>query len=275
MPSLAACKLIILAAMVAAISAITSAAAAPKPLVSINTRAAEITVTIDAALGRHAGLAENLIAEGRRWANRQRAEAADVRRQSPEEFRNGRKYAFEREYEQRSVVGHYVSIVRTDYTDTGGAHPNSNIDTILWDSDARRRISIRPFLNDSTDNGAAMTAMAKLARLAVAREKIARGTTDEDDDKKKATPESVAQEDTFIADGVKPTLLGLGPVTLAPSTVPNKSSGLSFHYSPYAVGSYAEGPYIVFVPWTELKPFLSVEGLALFGGERPESDKKE
>jgi len=28
----------------------------------------------------------------------------------------------------------------------------------------------------------------------------------------------------------------------------------------------------VFVPWTALKPFLSPEGIAIFGGERPKGD---
>ena len=31
----------------------------------------------------------------------------------------------------------------------------------------------------------------------------------------------------------------IGPVTLAPSTAAGKSSGLTFHYAPYAVGAYA------------------------------------
>ena len=61
-------------------------------------------------------------------------------------------------------------------------------------------------------------------------------------------------------------------VTLAPSTVSGKSSGLTFHYPPYAVGSYVEGEYIAFVPWETLKPFLSPEGAKIFGGARPKDD---
>jgi hypothetical protein len=36
-------------------------------------------------------------------------------------------------------------------------------------------------------------------------------------------------------------LLKIGAVTLAPSTASGKSSGLTFHYPPYAVGAYALG----------------------------------
>jgi hypothetical protein len=157
--------------------------------------------------------------------------------------------------------------------DTGGAHPNTGIDTILWDGDTKKRISIRPFFTETADNGATMTAMAKLVKLAVAREKIARGAA-EAEDGKPMTPETIAEQDSFINDGVKSTLLELGPVTLAPSTQAGKSAGLSFHFSPYAVGPYAEGTYTAFVPWEQFKTYLSPQGSALFGGERPESDKK-
>ena len=52
-----------------------------------------------------------------------------------------------------------------------------------------------------------------------------------------------------------------------------KSSGLTFHYSPYAVGSYAEGEYVAFVPWETLKPYLTPEGVKIFGGARPKDDE--
>ena len=61
-------------------------------------------------------------------------------------------------------------------------------------------------------------------------------------------------------------------MTLAPSTVPGKSSGLTFHYPPYAVGPYTEGEYVAFVPWDKLKPYLTAEGAAIFGGARPKAD---
>jgi hypothetical protein len=261
---------------VATVSAfIWAVPAVAKSAIAVKSKAASITVEIGAPLRRHPGLADNLLAEGRRWAEKSRADADKELRENPTEFQDHRHWSLEREYAERSVVGRYVSVVRSDYTYTGGAHPNTNFDTILWDRDGKKRISIRGFLNESADEGPTMTAMAKLVRIAVAREKIARGTVIEDDDKKTAlTPEQVVEQDTFIADGVKPTLLKLGPVTLAPSSVANKSSGFTFHFSPYDVGAYAEGPYTAFVPWVELKPYLSAEGLAIFGGERPEADEK-
>ena len=61
-------------------------------------------------------------------------------------------------------------------------------------------------------------------------------------------------------------------MTLAPSTVAGKSSGLTFHYAPYAVGPYAEGEYVAFVPWETLKPNLTPEGAKTFAGARPKDD---
>jgi hypothetical protein len=69
--------------------------------------------------------------------------------------------------------------------------------------------------------------------------------------------------------------LKIGAVTLAPSTEAGKSSGLTFHYPPYAVGPYAEGQYVAFVPWETLKPFLTLEGRRIFGGARPKGDAED
>ncbi len=40
------------------------------------------------------------------------------------------------------------------------------------------------------------------------------------------------------------------------------------------LGPYAEGSYVVFVPWASFKVYLSPEGTAIFGGERPQDDEK-
>src|SRR6185295_3538982 len=104
-------------------------------------------------------------------------------------------------------------------------------------------------------------AMAKLVRAAVNAEKKKRDREVEDN------PET----DTWLQ-GIEPSLLKLGPVTLAPSTESGKSAGLTFHFSPYMVGPYSDGPLTVFVPWTDFKDRLSPDGAALFGGTRPEND---
>jgi hypothetical protein len=252
------CATVAFCAWLAAI--VPASAADTKPDLTIKTKAIEATVTVDAALKAHPGLAADCLADGRRWAEGMRRDADKELRASPLQFRNGR-WSVEREYASRSVVGRYVSILRSDYSNTGGAHPNTFINTILWDRTAKKRISIRPFLAESADNGPTMTALAVLVRAAVVAEKKTRDVPVEDD----------LDKDLWFAE-IKPQLLKLGPVTLAPSTEAGKSSGFTFHFQPYAVGAYAEGPYTVFLPWTDFKAHLSAEGAAIFGGERAPGD---
>jgi hypothetical protein len=142
--------------------------------------------------------------------------------------------------------------------DTHGAHPNTDVNTILWDKTENKQISIRPFFAETADNGPTMTAMQKAIIFSLKAEK------------KKRDSSETATAEWFK--GVEPTLTRIGAVTLAPSTEAGKSSGLTFHYPPYAVGPYAEGQYIAFVPWEALKPYLTPEGQRLFGGSRPKGD---
>jgi hypothetical protein len=145
--------------------------------------------------------------------------------------------------------------------DTHGAHPNSDVNTILWDKASNKRISIRPFFTETADGGPTMKAMVKAVIVSLRAEKKKRDTSE------------TATDEWFKS--VEPSLLKIGAVTLAPSTEAGKSSGLTFHYPPYAVGPYAEGEYVAFVPWETLKPYLTAEGTRIFGGARPKGDAEE
>jgi hypothetical protein len=253
------------AALSACLLVTAAASAEPKAVISTKSKSAAIEVSIDDALKAHPGLYDNLLAEGRREAAKWRAEADDILRKGadPMTFKDGRRYDYSRGYTQRSVVGRYVSVLRSDGAFTGGAHPNSYTDTILWDRDAKKRVSVRPFFKETADKGPTMTAMAKLVRVAVFEEKKRR---------KLETIEGTPENNEWLKD-ITPSLLKLGPVTLAPSTESGKASGLTFHFSPYAVGPYAEGSLTAFVAWTDFKDSLSPAGMALFGGTRVKGDE--
>jgi hypothetical protein len=242
----------------ACFAAATAFATEPKPDAAIKNRNIDASVLLDDKIKADPALAADCLAEGRKWMDKNAAEAAASRKEDPMMFRDG-AWTLERKYGVRSVVdGHYVSVIRADYMNTGGAHPNSDVNTILWDSTAKKRISIRPFFTETADNGPTMTAMRKAVIAALNIEKKKRDTSDT------ATAEWYKS--------VEPKLLKIGAVTLAPSTEAGKSSGLTFHYPPYAVGPYAEGEYVAFVPWETLKPYLSTEGARIFGGARPKGD---
>lgn len=242
----------------ACFTAAAALAAEPKPDAAIKNRNIDASVLLDDKIKADPALAADCLAEGRKWMDKNAAEAEASRKQDPVMFRDG-AWTFERKYSVRSVVdGHYVSVVRSDYMNTGGAHPNSDVDTILWDSAAKKRISIRPFFTETADNGPTMTAIRKavIASLNIEKKKRDAGDT--------ATAEWYKS--------VEPKLLKIGAVTLALSTEAGKSSGLTFHYPPYAVGPYAEGEYVAYVPWETLKPYLTPEGAKIFGGARPKGD---
>jgi hypothetical protein len=234
------------------------AAADPKPDAIIKNKNVEASVFLADNIKADPALATDCLADGKKWIDKQATDAAASRKEDPQLFQDG-AWSFERKYDIRSVVGdRYVSIVRSDYMDTHGAHPNSDVDTILWDKAVKKRISIRLFFTETADDGPTMQAMLKavIASLKVVKKKRDAGET--------ATAEWFK--------GLEPKLLKIGAVTLAPSTVSGKSSGLTFHYPPYAVGPYAEGDYVAFVPWETLKPYLSPEGASIFAGARPKGD---
>jgi hypothetical protein len=243
--------------LLSSLSISAAIAVEPKPDFSIKTKWVEASVFLDAKIKADPAVAANCLAEGKTWATKNRADADKERRQDPDLFRNAS--SFERKYETRSVVdGRYVSIIRSDYEYTGGAHPNSSSDTILWDRSAGKRISIRPFFTETADNGPTLKAMRQGVIASLEAEKKKRG---------------VEGTDGSAIEAIEPKLLKIGPIALAPSTEAGKSSGLSFYYAPYAVGSYAEGEYIAFVPWETLKPYLTPDGIKIFGGARPKDDE--
>jgi hypothetical protein len=247
-----------LVGVLACFAAATVFAADPKPDASIKNKTIDASVFLDDKIKADPALSADCLAEGKKWVDKNAAEAEASRKQDPAMFRNG-AWAFERKYAVRSVVGGlYVSIVRSDYMDTGGAHPNSDVDTILWDTTQKKRISIRPFFTETADNGPTMQAMRKAVIASLNIEK-----------KKRDSCETATAE---WCKGVEPKLLKIGAVTLAPSTEGGESSGLTFHYQPYAVGPYAEGEYVAFVPWETLKSYLTPEGMKIFGGARPKGD---
>jgi len=247
-----------------------------KAQISIETKYVKISLTVDAEIGRFSELLASCLAEGKAWVNKANSDTAAEWRDNRKAFR-GLQWFYDWEYVLRSVIGRYVSVVRSDDWFDGGAHPNHHADTILWDDVAHKRTNIRDLFAETADSGPTMSALAQAAKLAVAAAKLANDINGYDDDAPAAKDMTLEQEiehDNFIKDGIKPAILEIGPVTLAPSSETGKSSGLTFHYSPYGVGPYVEGPYTVFVPWTAFRQYLSPQGVAIFGGERPKSDEE-
>lgn len=239
------------------------AASQRKPDATIKTKTIEASVSVDPALHAYPGLHDRLLAEGKREMAKWHADADKDFRENAKLFRELQGYEFDRTYDERSAIQSYVSITRTDYSySTGAAHPNHFVDTLLWDTKAKKFISIRPFFKETATNGPTMRTLADAIRGAVVADKMSRGLSKEE-----------ANDPTWVGN-IKPDILKIGAIALAPSTEPDKSSGLIVYFPPYAVGAYVEGFYIEFLPWTVFKAHLSPAGAHLFGGARPPGDAK-
>lgn len=237
-------------------------AAEPKPVIASETRAIEAKIIIDPALKDQKALYDRLLAAGKRAYDTARKEAQSDLKSSPEDFTDGRKHYYARSYLIRSAIGPYISILDREETFTGGAHPNSGVDTLLWDKQAGRMMNIKPFFKEMADEGPTLQLLAREIRAALLAEKKAR-------DIEVTNP----AKDEWL-NNVKPKITDIGGIALAPSTEKDKSSGFVAYFSPYAVGPYAEGEFSVFVPYTAFQSALSPLGASLFGGTRPAGDDK-
>ena len=242
---------------------VTADVEAAKPALAIKSRVLVGSVEIDAKLRRYARLRAFLLAEGKRGL-------ADVRKQAEElgveglgTYKN-QPWTDYIVFTLRSTAGPIVSVVRRDLVDMGGAHPNTQIETTIWDRKAERPLTLSDLFVETTDGGPTLTALAKLIRDDLA------ATKRKNDYEVAADP---AQD--FELKKVVAKITTLGAPSLAPSTVSGKASGLTFHFSPYVVGGFADGVYVAFVPAPTILPLLKPELRSLFGGERPENDAKE
>lgn len=216
----------------------------------------EIEVIVADSLKAYRKLYEHLVAEGKKFGEESERDTAGQWREHKDFFRN-MAYSFDRGYRLQAAAGKYVSVEISESQYTGGAHPNHEIDTLLWDRELERRADFKTFFIDTENNSPAMTALAKLVKDAVIAEK-------------KTHDVPVEDGDIWFKEW-KPEFEIFGAPGLAPSTEAGKSSGVTFDFSPYAVGAYVEGSYTVFIPAEKIAPYMTPEAQALFGGERPKS----
>jgi len=247
-------------AFIAALSVPHARAGDENVVYETNTEYVEIDVRIEKTLSAWPKLYEKLVADGKKFGAENRDDTLKQWRDDKSLFRN-MAYSFSQVYRLRTAAGPYVSVIIDQSEFTGGAHPNHGSTTLLWDREKNAEADFEKLFKDTANGSADMRTLSKLVLDALAAEKKARDV-----------PFDLT--DMWFKDW-KPEYSQFGDPSLAPSTEPGKSSGVTFHFSPYAVGAYAEGDYTAFVPATALMPLLTPEAQKLFGGERPESDRNE
>lgn len=233
-----------------------------KPTLAAKSRSINVEITIDEKLRADQRLYRGLLKEAQQFIDERALEADKEWRADKTMFRNG-PWEYERAYFLDAEAGPYIGVSVFTYSYTGGAHPNQRTTSILWDRERGRRATVGELFREAKPGGPTLTALAKLLREEVAKEKRAR-------DIPVVTP---VEKDEWLS-AIKPDLKTMGAPLLVPSTVAGKAAGIDFHFSAYDVGSYAEGAFGGYLSWQTLTPFLTDKAHAWFGGERADDPEK-
>jgi hypothetical protein len=233
-----------------------TAGAQVQPTLAAKSRSVEIEVNIDPNLRDDGRLHRELLKDSQRFIDKWKREADKEWRSDKIMFRNG-PWSVERHYHFDAAAGPYVGLSILDYSYTGGAHPNQRTTSILWDREQGKRVNVAVMFNETKPGGPTTTALARLIREEVAKEKRERDVE---------VTEPLAKDQSLSA--IKADLRTFGAPGLVRSTIQGKIAGIDFHFSAYDVGAYAEGAYGAYLPWQVLEPFLAERARALFGGAR-------
>jgi hypothetical protein len=161
-------------------------------------------------------------------------------------------YAKSIEITPGAETGKLFSLIRTDYENTGGAHPNAAYAAVLWDKALKRQITAAELFERSGNLAALDAALC----AAINAEKKAR--------------DPGAETVSLTGDSWKCPRAAATPFVLAAGTRPGKAGGLVFLIGPYVVGPYAEGGYEVTVPQAVFRDLLAPAYADEFaGGPKP------
>jgi len=160
-------------------------------------------------------------------------------------------YSLEIRHDVTGTFDDIISVRDTVSTFTGGAHPNYFLAGGIYRKNEATPLPLTTFVTDQA-------AFNDLVIKGLAAEKIARGLSEADS----AAIETELRE-LLVA---SPEIYRSNFVFEA-STLPGKIGGITVMFSPYDVGSYAEGAYSVTLPAASLTPILTENWKSRFGGE--------
>ena len=164
-----------------------------------------------------------------------------------------RAYSLDLMYRVTAEQGDFISIEHTVSHYTGGAHPNYALGGGVYQRGQAAPLPLSAFI---TDEAAFETQVVN----AIVDEKLKRGYEE-------ARPVLVSSVNEMLAPSAEISNIYEGRFILEDSTEAGKFGGISVLFSPYDVGSYAEGAYTITLPAADLAPILTPErrGLAATG----------
>jgi hypothetical protein len=216
---------------------------------------AEVTLKLPEGLAAQPDLHARLYAEGvrdlKQFSEGSKEETAEVVAGGGQAM----PYAREIDWSVAAETPKLMSLRKLEYEFAGGAHPNTAYSALLWDKALKKVLKPAALFRPGTDFGKLDATLCDALRAAK---------------KKKLGKDYQADSpDTWTCPKWADT-----PFVLAPSTEPDKAGGLTFLFSPYAVGPYAEGAYEVTVPLSAFQGALAPAYLDDFGGKPAAPAKK-
>lgn len=155
----------------------------------------------------------------------------------------------------------FVSLYAEEDDYQGGAHPNSSFQALLWDKSKNDLIPTASLFAPGAD-------MSGVDRFLCHQIEAARAAR-------------IGAPVTQSGSGFPCPDLKDSRLILIPSTIDGKIGAIDALYAPYEVGPYAEGPYEVRIPQSQLKGLIAPAYADQFAGEAikeealpdPDSDK--
>ncbi len=219
------------------------------------TPAYEVTGSIDKKIDAFdpviaAQFAQNISATGSHFAADavlMKAEA-DAAKAKGEEYWWPGAYTFDLNYKPTLILDDMISIEETSALYTGGAHGMYTLGGLVFRKGGDVPLGLEEIVTDEA-------AFEALMFEALVDAKIARGY--------EAPRETILGEARdFLADSDA----WKSNFVLEPSNVTGKIGGVTVLFSPYDVGSYAEGAYAATIPAEKLAPILNAAMKPRFGG---------
>ena len=234
---------------------------------SIKTPQIESTISIAPKVAMEPGLGVLIISGSVGTVGQLTSMAQEDAQNMPEYFR---PYRVDERWEVTYESSTHLSALGTQWLFTGGAHGNTEFSSTIWQRDADgagggRDVPVQSFFINGEDVNAPVWPV--LADHLYAQWEA---------EWTKRMGQPMGEEDQAWRDGARKTLTyrpdGYFIVTLLPSTVADKSAGLTFHYAPYALGPYAMGPFAFDVPHEVFGDYLTDDAKGIFGGEVNQPD---
>ena len=162
--------------------------------------------------------------------------------------------AFERElnWKVAAETPRLLGLVLEEYENTGGAHPNAMLGSMVWDKQTGKALKPLDLMRPDANN-LKLDAMVCDAIHAAKQERT-------------GSDELQPDQRCPVFSEVK--------VTLAPSTAPGKAGGIEVLFSPYEVGPWVEGSYELSFPLSKLSGDLNPAYAAEFAGAPPSKPKE-